>query len=240
MSCTCGQSSSYVNRSVNICDPCATDTGCALQLDFSCIIYHKSNNAISNLTCLELTNGATLNQFAEAVDSYICQIKVAQYNLPCLTTTLDYTITNLKQFAEAVDTEICLIEADITTINGILAAGITKIDSNSINLSGTGFSLQADVILDPAANNRLTVSGAGALVSPQILVPNYVDKTLMISGANNVVQMASFFGTTPGYLGSFTGSDPTGLIAGQSWHRTDGSLMKFRINGTTTVQWAVV
>lgn len=229
--CSCGNPSSHRN-SISICDPCNTNTGCALQLDFECIIYHKSNNQITNLTCLELTNGATLNQFAEIVDSYICQIKVAEYVLPCL--DADYTITNLKQFAEAVDTELCLIKGDITIINTTLANGIVKTDSQSIDLSGSGFGLQADLKVDPASGNRLSVSGTGVLVPPQDLNPNYVTKTLTVTGGNNVVQMSSFFSTVQGYLGPVA-SNPVGTVAGQSWWRTDTSKFKFNVDGTTII-----
>src|SRR5687767_11396891 len=108
-SCNC-------QKTVNICDPCNTNTGCPLQLDWSCSIYHKANNEVSELTCLGLTNGATLEQFAEAVDALLCPLNVEDYDLPCLRETLDYTINSMEQFAEAVDTEICALREEIEEI----------------------------------------------------------------------------------------------------------------------------
>lgn len=233
----CGCGSTYVSPIpvVSICDPCNTNTGCPIQLDWDCIIYHKDNNEVSNLTCLGLTNGATLNQFAELIDTYICQLDVSEYSLPCLRE--DYTINSLELFAEAVDTEICLIKDSIETLETQINLPITPIDSQSVNLTVSGVSnhtIQADLILDPATDNRLSISGTGVLVAPQVLQPDYVNKTLKISGANNVVQMASFFTTVQGYLGPVA-SDPVGTVAGQSWYNTTSSLFKFNVDGTTII-----
>src|SRR5688572_29847146 len=125
-------SSCGCTRTVNICDPCNTGTGCPLQLDWASSIYHKSNNEVTGLTCLELTNGTTLEQFAEAVDALFCPLVVEDYDLPCLRETLDYTINSMEQFAEAVDTEICALREEIEEIAEAAALPIIANDSTSI------------------------------------------------------------------------------------------------------------
>ena len=81
-------------------------TGGVLQLDFSNVIYHKDNNQISNLPNLGLNNGATLQLFAETVDTYIGQIKVSNWILTYLRGK--YTINTVQQFAQAVDTQLSI------------------------------------------------------------------------------------------------------------------------------------
>lgn len=89
------------------CNPCTVivTSGCPLQLDFSCILYHKNNNEVTELDGLSLTNGATLQLFAETVDEKIKQLNVLSTSLPCLRES--YVINTLQQFLVAVDTEIC-------------------------------------------------------------------------------------------------------------------------------------
>lgn len=221
------------SQSISICDPCNTNTGCAIQLDYECIIYHKSNNQISNLTCLGLTNGATLNQFAEAVDAYICQIKAPDYVLPCL--RQDYTINTLKQFAEAVDVELCQIKTDLDTISDLVNLPITPVDSTSINLAVSGtndHTLTGNIIVSPAANNLLTILSDGVYSAPQILEIDYTDKTLTISNGNTV-DLSGLSCGVGGFIGNVT-SNPGASLDGQYWFRTDlpaADGLKIKVNG---------
>jgi hypothetical protein len=232
----CGCSNSYVNYNqvVSICDPCNTNTGCPIQLDFDCVIYHKDNNEVTNLTNLALTNGATLNQFAEAVDTYIGFIKAQDYNLPCLRDT--YTINSLQEFAEAVDTELCEIRTEIETIEASVATPITPVDTASINLGASGVlnhTLQADVIISPNSGNRLSIQGNGLFSSPQILSVNYSTKELTIVGGNTVA-LAALFTPVSGFLGNVT-ADPATPLDGQYWFRTDlaaASGLRIQLNGS--------
>src|SRR5688572_9641278 len=158
----CGCDSTTTSPVVSICDPCNTNTGCPIQLDWDCVIYHKDNNEVTNLTNLGLTNGATLNQFGEAVDTYIGLLKVEDFTLPCLRDT--YTINSLQQFAEAVDTVLCELQTDIDDVAGSVATPITPVDTQSINLTVSGtlnHTLQADAIISPNAGNRLTIQANG-------------------------------------------------------------------------------
>lgn len=236
--CGCG-SNHYQSphQYVSICDPCNTNTGCPIQLDWDCVIYHKDNNEVTALTNLGLTNGATLNQFGEAVDVYIGFLKAQDYDLPCLRTTYDYTINSLQQFAEAVDTVLCELAADITAVEGSVATPITPVDSASINLSATGtlaHTLQADVIVSPNAGNRLSIQGNGLFASPMVLTVDYNAKTIGLVGSNSV-SVAALFSPVSGFLGNVT-SDPSTPLDGQYWYRTDIGLatgLKIRLNGTT-------
>lgn len=230
--CGCGSQHAPV---VSICDPCNTNSGCAIQLDWDCSIYHKSNNQVTKLDCLGLTNGATLTQFAEAVDAYICQLKVANYVLPCLRE--DYTINSLQQFAEAVDTEICDIKENILSITGLINTPITAIDTSTINLSATGtlnHTIQADVMVSGNANNQLTVLPSGLYSSPQNLSVNYGTGEISISDGNTV-DLTPMLSNPQGYLGSVS-VDPSSPINGQYWFRTDlaiANALRIRVNGVT-------
>jgi hypothetical protein len=216
----CGCNSTTTFPVVSICDPCNSNTGCPIQLDWDCSIYHKDNNEVTNLTNLGLANGATLNQFAEAVDTYIGEIKAQDYNLPCLSAT--YTINSLQEFAEAVDTVLCELTDDITTVSGSVATPITPVDTQSINLTVSGtlnHTLQADAIISPNSGNRLSIQSNGLFASPQILSVNYSTKELTIVGGNTV-SLTALFTPVSGFLGNVT-ADPSSPLDGQYWFRTD-------------------
>jgi hypothetical protein len=229
----CGCGSQPVYQSVSICDPCNTNTGCPIQLDWDCVIYHKDNNEVTNLTNLGLTNGATLNQFGEAVDVYIGQIKAADYDLPCL--RVDYTINSLKEFAEAVDTELCELAADIDTVAGQVNTPVIVVDTQSINLTASGtldHTIQADAKISANAGNRLSIQADGLYSSPMVLSVDYGAKTLSLVGSNTV-SLAALFSPVSGFLGNVT-VDPSTPLDGQYWYRTDIGLvtgLKIQLNG---------
>lgn len=102
MACTC----QYCHNSCSSCS--CSYTGCPVQLDFSCVIYHKSNNEVTELDGLNLSNGATLELVIESLDEKIKQLKVLDFSLPCLRAS--YVINTMQQFVTAVDTELCLIK----------------------------------------------------------------------------------------------------------------------------------
>lgn len=227
----CGWNPCRCHQTVNICDPCNTNTGCPIQLDFECIIYHKSNNQVTALTCLELTNGATLNQFAEAVDAKICQLAVEDYNLPCLRDELDYTINNLSQFAAAVDTEICNINDDIETLTGLVSTPITPVDSASIDLTVTGtnnHTLRADLLVSATSDNQLTVLPDGAYVAPQTLTLDTDTKEICISDGN-CIDLSPILCTAEGFLGNIA-ADPSDPEEGQYWYNTVANELRIEVN----------
>jgi hypothetical protein len=84
-------------------------TGNLITLDATAILYHKNNNEVSELTNLELTNGATLELFMKTVDTYIGQIKASNWVFPILEGQLSYTINTVQQFAAAVDAEMGIL-----------------------------------------------------------------------------------------------------------------------------------
>jgi hypothetical protein len=228
---SCGSSYTH-SRSINICDPCNTNTGCAIQLDFECVIYHKSNNQVTNLTCLELSNGATLNQFAEAVDSYICQIKADEYQLPCLRE--DYTINTLEQFAEAVDSRLCELQSDLDDLSDELLVPLLVDDTDAINLVASGTTQQtisAHLIVAPLSDNQLTVLPTGVYVAPQTLSIDYDTLSLCISDGN-CVDLSTLSCGVGGYLGEVA-TDPGAVLNGQYWYNTGDGKLKIKLNGTT-------
>lgn len=225
MSCGCNST-----PCLTICD---SETGCPVQLDFSCVLYHKSNNDITGLTNLGLSNGATLNQFADLVDVYIGQIKASAFTLPCLRD--DYTINSLKQFAEAVDTELCAIKTTLGGVDEVTETSLTAVDSPSINLTVSGtanHTVKADAIISPTAGNRLSILSDGLYASPQTLSVNYATKELTIVGGNTV-NLASLSCGVGGFLGNVT-SDPS-AIDGQYWYNTTSSQLKIKVGGAIKV-----
>ncbi len=107
--------------------PCYVTSGCPIQLDFSCVLYHKSNNEVTELDGLNLSNGATLELVIETIDEKIKQLAVLDFSLPFLRES--YVINTMKQFTEAVDTELSTITSGVSssgsytpTLTQVLAA----------------------------------------------------------------------------------------------------------------------
>jgi hypothetical protein len=230
----CGCNSTPISP-ISICDPCNTDTGCPIQLDWDCSIYHKSNNEVANLPNLGLTNGATLNLFAELVDSYIGDLKVQDYALPCL--RADYTINTLAQFANAVDTEICSLNSDISTVMGLVNTNITAVDTATIDFTTSGtlnHTIQATVIVSGLPDNQLAALPSGLFASAQNLSINYTTHEITISDGNTIDLTPLMF-NADGFLGNVA-SDPASPLNGQYWFRTDlaaANGLRIRVNGTT-------
>lgn len=212
------------------CDPCANPGPCPIQLDFNCIIYHKNNDQINNLTPIGLNNGATLQLFADTVAALLGQLDVPDYNLPCLRAT--YTITNIEQFAQSVDTQLCLLSAAIAAAS----VPITPVPSPSVLLSVSGtldHTLQADVKISATSGNRVSILSDGIYGTPQTLSIDYTAKTMTIVGGNTV-SLSSLTCGVGGFLGNVT-ADPTGVIDGQYWFRTDLSAavgLRIQLNGS--------
>lgn len=102
--CTCQSS----------CNGVVVTSGCPIQLDFSCILYHKSNGEVTELDGLNLTNGATLELVIETIDEKIKQVAVLDTTLTYLRTK--YVINTLQQFLTAVDTELSDINDRLTAL----------------------------------------------------------------------------------------------------------------------------
>lgn len=60
------------------CDQCAEDTRCGQVMDAQCIIYHYDTQQPSQLTCLGIQNGASLEDILEAIDDLVCN----SFNIP--------------------------------------------------------------------------------------------------------------------------------------------------------------
>lgn len=237
----CGCQSSYITvntcRCGNTYDKCccsqSTTNGCPIQLDTTCVLYHKDNNAVSALTNLAITNGATLQSILEAIDVYIGQIKVTDWVLTCLRE--DYTIDSLQAFAQAVDTEICILKGQVAAIEANAVVPITPVDTQSINLGVSGLinhTLQADVKISAQVNNLLSVLADGLYSSPQTLNINYASKEISITNGNTL-SFASILAGTYGWLGNLP-SDPT-AIDGQYWWNTVSSQLKIKVNGLVKI-----
>lgn len=204
-------------------------TGCPIQLDFDCIIYHKTGSRVSNLTGTVLPNGTTLTLFAETVDNLVGQTKVASFNLPFL--RAGHTITSLKLFAEAVDTELSQLRTDVTTLQAGASTPITPIDSNSIDLTISGLNnhtVKADAKISASANNLISILSDGLFVTPQTLTADYTNKKISISNGNTI-DLAGLVCGVGGFLGNLA-ADPT-TIDGQYWFNTTSNLLKIKVNG---------
>lgn len=229
MACGCEQTTTTPCVSL-----CPDATGCPIQLDFDCVIYHKDNNEISNLDGLGLTNGATLTLFAETVDNLIGQTKVADYVLPCLRAT--YTINTLKQFAEAVDTQICQIKSDVTSLAALVNLPITPQDTNTVDITTSGtnsHTIKADVKISVTGTNLLQGLSDGLHVAPQSLSVNNATKMLSISNGNSVDLSGLGCSASP-FLGNVT-TDPTTTEDGDYWFNTTSGQLKIKVNGLVKV-----
>lgn len=60
------------------CDQCAEDTNCTTKMDAQCVIYHFNRTTPSQLTCLGLANGVSVEEILEAIDDLIC----SNFNIP--------------------------------------------------------------------------------------------------------------------------------------------------------------
>lgn len=212
------------------CDPCKSSGPCPIKLDTQCIIYHKDNNQISNLTGLNLGNGSTLQLILDTIDTYIQQMKVANWTLTCLR-AVPYTINTLQQFGQAVDTEICLLKADIEALELLVDVPLEMIESPTISWIQTGaldHTATGTVKVSLFASNQLTTLPDGLYAIPQTLSIDYTTKELGISDGN-VVDLTSLVCGVSGFLGNQT-ADPT-AIDGQYWFRTDLDQLKMRLNG---------
>lgn len=212
---------------------CSDNSGCPIQLDFDCIIYHKANNQIAALTNLSLNNGATLQLFAEAVDVKLGQLNVPTFSLPCLRQT--YNINSLRQFAEAVDITLCDLKQSVADAITQSTTPLTVVDTNSIDLTATGnlfHTLQADLVISQAANNLISILNDGAYVTPQTLSINYTTKDLTLSNSNTV-NLGSLVCGVGGFLGNLA-ADPSSIDGQYWWNSTSGQL-KIRVAGLIKV-----
>lgn len=230
-SCNCSRPRPYRQP-----DPCCNNDGCPVKLDFECIIYHKSNNAINQLVNLELTNGATLQLFAETVDQWIGLIQTDNWNLECLE-SLGYTINNIQQFGNAVSAQFCEIDAQIEEIIGTASVPIEASNTPSITINTSGaldHTISADVNLSASGNNQIVELEDGLYGLPQTLSIDYAEKTLTISDGNTV-DFTSLVCGVGGFLGNVD-EDPAGPQDGQYWFRTDLAIadgLKIQLNGVT-------
>lgn len=107
MTCsTCYRPSQYCT-----CNPCSSSA--PTQVDSKDVIYHKSNNELSELTALDLANGSTLELILEAIDAKITPLNLLSTTLTYLRTK--YTISNLSQFLVAVSTELGELNTTVLT-----------------------------------------------------------------------------------------------------------------------------
>lgn len=226
----CGQPSYYPCNCVQTsCNPCTSYTGCPIQLDASCVFYHIANNSTSQLTGLNLSNGATLQLILETIDVKIRELNVPTWTLTCLRAS--YVINTLQQFGQAVDTEICDLQDQIDTLSSSAAVPLVATDSTSIDFSQSGtldHTFTGVVKISATAGNQATILGDGLYTTPQTLSVNYIDKQLTISDGNTV-DLASLVCGASGFLGNLA-SDPV-AVDGQYWWNTTSSLLKIQVNG---------
>ena len=209
--------------------PVTCSNGCPVDLDFTCVFYHKDNNEVTELDGLGLTNGATLELVIETIDEKIKQMDFSLVTLPYL--KAGNTVNNLTQFAQAVDTEFAALAADVATALAASSQALTATDSATVDFTTSGtlnHTLTASVKLSANAGNRVTAEADGLHVAGQTVSINYTTKELSISGGNTV-SFASLVGGTVGWLGNLA-SDPT-AVDGQYWYNTTSDLLKIKVNG---------
>jgi len=110
------------------CSPCEQTKACPINLDTSCIFYNFYTDT-TNLNCLSLSNGVSLTEILEAIDTKLCQNlpSIPAYNLPCLRN--DYIVNNFQQFAEAVDEELCTVRVELENLININKNNISSLST---------------------------------------------------------------------------------------------------------------
>lgn len=137
--CTCTPAPSCLPQphidDCNSCAPittCATDTGCPIQLDSSCIFYHKFGLTATGLTNLALPNGSNLSFILDTLDDYLATL--AAYTFPPFVTTCigiaNTTIITISDFMQAVDDQFCSVKSDLNSVNNLVINDITNITTS--------------------------------------------------------------------------------------------------------------
>ena len=218
----------------NPCSNCSCGStltaSCPVQLDFTCVFYHKSNSEISELDGLGLVNGSSLELVIETIDEKIKQLKVSDFSLPCL--RADYVINTFQQFAQSVDTKLCLLEDDVAAALAGGTVSITANDSTTFNFTTSGIlnhTITGSVKVSATSPNLIDVLFDGLYVAPPTLSVNYTDKTLTISDGNTV-DLTSLLSGVGAFLGNLA-ADPI-AVDGQYWYRTDTDALKIKLNGS--------
>jgi len=225
--CSCQSSCDPCNQTVQSC----SQYGCPVQLDFKCVIYHKDNNEISQLTALGLSNGSTLELIIEAIDDQLEQLNVPDWSLPYLRAS--YLINSLQQFGEAVDDEFADIQSQVTALGVLINTAIVANDSATIDFTTSGtlnHTITASVKVSATAGNTLQALGDGLFVPVPTLSFNASTKVLTIVGGNSQ-DLSSVY---TGFLGNVT-SDPVSSSDGQYWFRTDLPVadgLRMKLNGS--------
>lgn len=189
MACyNCGTPYCSCRTSCRTYDPCYVTSGCPIQLDFSCVLYHKNNSEISELDGLGLSNGSTLELVIETLDEKIKQLAVLDFSLPFLRET--YVINTMKQFVEAVDTQLELIDTG-TASSGTYTPTLTQVlttTNPSANIHT--YTRIGDIVTVYGSMSLTTASGTDA-------------------GVGISLPVASDFSAATNLNGLCTSSDPT-------------------------------
>lgn len=128
------------------CNPCNNKGDCPITLDFTCILYHKNNSSLSELTGLNLTNGVNLEVVIEAIDIKIRQISnLSDWDLEFLRAS--NIINTIEQFATATDSTLSDITDEITTINETLTASgyLGEVASDPVSIENGQYWFRIDL-----------------------------------------------------------------------------------------------
>lgn len=208
-------------------------TGCPIQLDSDCVIYHKNGNIPSGLINLGLGNGSTAQLIFDTIDAKLVALNVTSWSLPYLR-GVPYTINTLQQFGQSVDTELGLLNTAVVALQATAGLPLSSTDTPSIDFILSGVlnkNISGNVKISATANNQLSILSDGLYSAPQNLSIDYTNKTLTIT-SGNTVDFSSLVCGASGFLGNVT-ADPI-AIDGQYWFRTDlaaASGLKIKVNG---------
>lgn len=223
----CRNCGSSVPTNSCLCNSNCSSSGCPIQLDFECLIYHKRNQGVSGLTNLGFNNGTTLDVIIEAIDVQLGQLDVDAWALPYLRDTQHYVLHTLKQYGEAVDAELTALVAA-----GVTPTPITVNNSKNVIITASGtlnHTLSANVAISAQADNQLVDTELdGLYVVAQTLDPDYTNGLLTITDGNQI-DLKPFF-TSEGYLGNQS-ADPVSAVNGQFWYRQDLDELHIKLNG---------
>lgn len=138
MNCNvCGQDYLRCNcvSQVPYCEQCSADNSCAEEFPAECVIYHSYDDSPpSALTCLGISNGASVEHIVEVIGQAVCNIHIDETPLTVVdTTTIDFTASGTKGHTLTGSVKRSSTAGNIIQINsdGLYAAYSGKLRINA-------------------------------------------------------------------------------------------------------------
>lgn len=211
MCITCGAPSNVdCNCETAYCVPCSQERSCPIKLDSSCVIYHieGTDDIPSKLTCLDVSNGTTVESILEQIDALICN----STNLPIVVAeTFTAKMTASGQANHHLKTDVKVSEDDDNIIE-IRPDGLYVPEGSGGD--GGCCDLQDTTDIGNVTTNSIECTGLGVNTSPTEDVPFIVhageDGELAFDGVSLTVGTTTNNETSNVFVGDNSGNTDLG------------------------------